>query len=432
MTRIFVVARTEFLALVRTKAFIIGILMAPLLIGVSIAFQVFAARQTDRDDHRFAVIDETGVLYDVLARAADTHNTESGSGSERRGPHYLPERPPTDVTDRGALRSALSDRVRAKELFAFVELPATLLDTNATDREQLRYYTETPSYSGLPNWIRSTVEREVTERRLATAALDPALIDRLTRETALTTLGLVTRDETGRINEGRRINELQTFVIPFALMYLLFIAVMSAAPPLLTAVVEEKMSRISEVLIASIPPFHLMAGKLLGVSAVSLILAGLYIGGGTYALASAGQLGLVAPSLFAWFAVFLVLAVLQYGAIFVAIGAACSDLKDSQSMMQPVMLVLLLPVIAVPVLLRAPESSFAIALTLFPTATPFLMLARLALSPPPPVWQVATGVGLTVVTTVACIAAGAKIFRIGLLMQGKPPNLPELLRWIRK
>jgi ABC-2 type transport system permease protein len=432
MKRILVVARTEFLALVKTKAFIIGILMVPVLIGISIAFQIFAARQGDRDDHRFAVVDDTGVLFAVLEKAALEHNAESGSGDTRKGPHYLPERAPTDAADRGALRSQLSDRVRSRDLFAFVEFPASLLTTDTTERDQLRYYTQTPSYSGLPNWIRSTIERAVTERRLATAALDPQVVARLTRDTTISTLGLVTRDASGQIVEGGRISEVQTFIVPFAMMYLLFIAVMSAAPPLLTAVVEEKMSRISEVLIASIPPFHLMAGKLLGVAAVSMVLALLYVGGGLYALMSAGQLGLVASSLFVWFVVFLVLAVLQYGAIFVAIGAACSDIKDSQSMMQPVMLVLMLPILAVPVILRSPESTFATVITLFPTATPFLMLARLAMSPPPPVWHVALGLVLTTAMTVACIAIGAKIFRVGLLMQGKAPNLPELLRWIRR
>jgi ABC-2 type transport system permease protein len=432
VTRIFVVAKTEFLALVRTKAFIIGILMVPVLIGLSIAFQIFAARQTDREDHKFAVIDDTGVLFGTLETAAAEHNREAGSGEARTGPHFLPERAPAGAADRDALVADLSDRVRSKALFAFVELPASLLDTSTTERDQLRYYTETPSYTSLPNWIRSTIERDVTHRRLASASIDATLIDRLTRDTSIATLGLVTRDATGRVGEARRVNELQTFVVPFAMMYLLFIAVMSAAPPLLTAVVEEKMSRISEVLIASIPPSHLMAGKLLGVSAVSAVLALLYVGGGLYALVSAGQVGLVAPALIGWFVLFLFLSVLLYGAVFVAIGAACSDLKDSQSMMQPVMIFLMLPLLASPVVIRAPESALSIGLSLVPTATPFLMLTRLAMTPPPPMWQVALGVALTAITTAFCVYAAGKIFRVGLLMQGKPPNLPELLRWIRR
>jgi ABC-2 type transport system permease protein len=192
------------------------------------------------------------------------------------------------------------------------------------------------------------------------------------------------------------------------------------------------MSRISEVLIASIPPMYLMAGKLLGVAAVAAVLALIYVGGGLYFLIASGYGNLIQISLVIWFVVFLLLAVLQYGSIFVAIGAACSDLKDSQSMMMPVMVLIMLPLIAVPVILRAPDSIFATVLSLVPTATPFLMLARLAMSPPPPIWQVALALSLTTAMTIGCIVIGGKIFRVGLLMQGKPPNLPELLRWIRR
>jgi ABC-2 type transport system permease protein len=101
-------------------------------------------------------------------------------------------------------------------------------------------------------------------------------------------------------------------------------------------------------------------------------------------------------------------------------------------MMQPVMLFLMLPLLAAPVVIRAPHSLLSVILSLVPTATPFLMLTRLALTPPPPLWQVVLGIALTVITTAACIFAASRIFRVGLLMQGKPPNLPELLRWIRQ
>ena len=133
----------------------------------------------------------------------------------------------------------------------------------------------------------------------------------------------------------------------------------------------------------------------------------------------------------AWFVVFLLCAVLMFGSVFIAIGAACSDLKDSQSMMQPVMMLLLLPMFASPIVLRQPDSMVSVVASLFPTGTPFLMLMRLAMTPPPPMWQVALSVAITLGTTALFVWAAARIFRVGLLMQGKPPNLPELLKWIR-
>lgn len=431
MSRALIVARAEFLAIVRGKAFIIGVLMMPVLIGASIAFQIVAERQGDVDDHRVAVIDRSGALYDALASAADEHNSENTRDGVRTGPVFLLERAdPAGHDDELAVR--LSERVRSRELFAFVDIPATIIDTTPDEADEIRYYTETPSYGTLPDWLRSTAEREAAAIRFASASVDASLVDRLSRRASLATLNHVSRAADGTITEARQVSQIETFLLPFALMYLLLIALLSAAPQLLTAVVEEKMSRISEVLIASIAPAQLMAGKLLGVAAVAVLLAMVYVIGGIYFALQSGRPDLIELRLLLWFVVFLLAAVLMFGSIFLAVGAACSDLKDSQSMMQPAMIVLLLPVLAAPVIIRAPHATLSVVLSMVPTATPFLMLVRLAMTPPPPLWQVAGSLLLTGLTTVLLVWGAGRIFRVGLLMQGKPPNLPELLRWIRQ
>jgi ABC-2 type transport system permease protein len=431
MSRIFVVATTEFLTLVKTKAFIIGILMLPVMLGLSFGFQIFAARHADLDDYKFAVIDHTGVLYAVVAEAARVHNQRVGEGAARTGPYFLPTQLDASAADLSNVRADLSSRVRKKELFGFVEIPASVLDVTQTDPDQIDYYTETPSYDSLPSWLNQVLQKEITGRRFATASVDRNLVAQLTRPARVTTLGLVERKADGTVSQAKRVNEIATFAVPFGMMYLLFIALMSSAAPLLTAVIEEKMSRISEVLISSITPTQLMLGKLVGVAGVAVLLALIYLGGGLYALLQSGQFELVQPSLIAWFVVFLLCAVLMFGSVFVAIGAACSDLKDSQSMMQPVMVFMLLPMFMSAIVMRQPNSMISVVASLFPTASPFLMLIRLAMSPPPPMWQVALSVVLTLGTTALFIWAAARIFRVGLLMQGKPPNLPELLKWIR-
>jgi len=431
MSRILVVATTEFLTLVRTKAFIIGILMLPLMIGLSTVFQIFAAKHADVDDHAFAVIDHTGVLFPVLQQAAGEHNRKSGPDGARTGPYFLPT-----AVDPGAraiddVKVELSQQVRDKHLFGFIEIPASVLDVTRTDADHIEYYTETPSYDALPDWIEATLQKEITGRRFATASIDRRLVSQLTRPASVTVLGLVARRADGKVSEAKEANPIQTFVMPFAMMYLLFIALMSSAPQLLTAVIEEKMSRISEVLISSITPTQLMLGKLLGVAAVAALLALVYLGGGVYALLSAGQADMIQPALLAWFVVYLLCAVLMFGSVFIAIGAACSDLKDSQSMMQPIMLLLVLPMFFAIIVLRQPNSTISVVASLWPTASPFLMLIRLAMTPPPPMWQVALSVLLTMGTMAVLVWAAGRIFRVGLLMQGKPPTLPELLRWIR-
>jgi ABC-2 type transport system permease protein len=133
----------------------------------------------------------------------------------------------------------------------------------------------------------------------------------------------------------------------------------------------------------------------------------------------------------AWFVVFLLLAVSIYGSLFIAIGSACSDLKDAQNLMTPAMMLIMIPALMWPAVTRAPQSALSVGASLFPPATPFLMLLRLALEERPPVWQVALGVGLTVLTTIFIVWAAGKIVRTGLLMQGKGITFSELFRWVK-
>src|SRR6185295_18738745 len=153
---------------------------------------------------------------------------------------------------------------------------------------------------------------------------------------------------------------------------------MTGAMHLLNAIIQEKMSKISEVLLGSVTPVELLAGKLLGVVAVSLLLTFVYLVGGIYVLMSSGRPDLIDPRLIAWFLVFMVCAALMYGSIFLAVGSACSDLKDSQSMVQPAMMLILLAYLGSFVVMRAPDSGLALGLSMFPTVTPFAMMLRLA------------------------------------------------------
>lgn len=432
MNRVFTVAVAELLALVKTKFFILGVLLVPLMIAVFIGFQTFAEHRSDLVNHRFAVIDRTGVLYPVIARAADEHNKEAGTGSSRRGAHFVAVEAPAAGESVDEVRLELSRRVRAEELIGFVDIPETVLEVGVRDPAPVQYYTETPTFDDLPDWLEATVNREIARQRFARASIDPELADRLTEAASMTTLGLVERDADGGVVQAREVNELQTFGLPFVLMYVLFLAVMMSAPHMMNAVIEEKMSRISEVLLASVTPFQLLAGKLIGIATLSVLLAMVYIGGGAYAALAWGEFGLMPPALMAWFLLFLLAAVLIFGSVFLAIGAACSDLKDAQSMVQPAMFFLLMPMFAAIMVMRAPNSTLSVVVSMIPTATPFLMLVRLAMTPPPPAWQVWASVVLTLTTAAVFVWAAGRIFRVGLLMQGKAPNLPELMKWIRR
>ncbi len=438
--KIFTVATTEFGTAVRSKSFLIGLLLLPIIVGASIFLQKFMADQVDTTPRNFAVIDRTGKLYPVIAAAADANNQNlnDDEGKQRR-PAFQPTevKPPASKDEAQTTLLDLSDQVRSGKLFAFVELPDNLMEPMGG---AIQYYSNTPNDSTLRDWLNNIVSTQVRTIRFSGSGIDQQLATRLNSPVPTENLGLLDRDTSaitssstgagGRIKAAEKIDPIRTFAVPAVLLFVMFFVIMSSAPHLLNSVLEEKMSRVSEVLLGSVTPFELMMGKLLGNVGIASLLAMLYVGGG-YAVASYfGYADVITPSLLALLALFLVLAVLLYGSLYMAVGAACSELKDAQSLMMPVMLISMLPMFVWTAVIQNPASPISVGMSLFPPATPFLMMMRMALKPSPPFWQVALGIGLTLATTVACVWAGGKIFRTGLLMHGKAPTFRELARWV--
>ena len=423
-----IVAQSEFALLVRSKAFLISLILMPVVMGGSVLAIRLTKDTADLTDRRFAYVDHSGVIGPGLEAAAK----ERFEAAERAG-RTVARFVPLGVDPRGrsseALRLELSDRVRRRELFAFVEIPAHVLAPEGA--AEVRYHSDHPSYEALPNWLRTAVNRAILNERFRNAGVDAAAAARLTRQAPLAQLGLFDRGADGRVVEAEEVDTVRAFVLPGVMLALMYITIMTSAPQLLNSVIEEKMSRVSEVLIASVTPFQLMMGKLTGSAGVSFLIALLYIGGGLGVAAYYGYLSAVTPAMLASFALFLVMAVFLFGSMFIAIGAACTDLKDSQNMMTPVMLLVMLPLFTWAAILRSPDGMLAVALSLVPTAAPFLMMLRIALQPGPPVWQVLLSVAVMAAFTVLCVWAAGKIFRTGLLMQGKSATIPEMIRWVR-
>ena len=426
MHKSLIVASAEFGTLVRSKAFIVSLILMPVIMGVSVLLIRVTKDATDTNERRFAYVDRSGIAAPLLEAAAQARNATAAQDGR---PRFIPVAVDVAGKAEDELRLELSDRVRDKELFAFVEIPSDIADPDATTG--IRYYSDAPSYSALPDWLRTTVNQAVFAQRFREADVDPGLVARLTRPASVSNLSLFERDPSGTVRPGEEVDPFRAIGVPAVMMVLMFIIVMAGAPQLLNSVIEEKMSRISEVLIGSVAPFELMMGKLLACASVSLMLAAIYIAGGLVMASSYGYSGAVTPAMAGWFVLFLLMAVLIFGSIFIAIGAACTDLKDSQNMVTPVMLFMMVPVFTWGAVLRAPESTLAIGLSLFPTVAPFLMLLRIALQPGPPMWQVLLSVLLMALTTFAAVWAAGRIFRTGILMQGKSASVAEMIRWIK-
>lgn len=428
MPKTLIIAESEFTTLTRSKAFVIGLLMMPILMAVGLGAQRFTRNASDRGDHRFVVVDRTGVLYDAIQAMAGQWNRREAADPSSDGGRYLPERADFAATDDRA-RASLSDRVRTGELYAFVEIPADVLPPSSTSR--ILFYSSHAADRALPAWLGQIVNAAIIARRFRDAHVDAWVVTSLMHQTPVERLGLVERSANGEIKAAAGIDPVRTEILPFAMMMIVFFSVMSTGPQLLNTTIEEKMNRVSEVLIGSVTSFELMMGKLLGTMGVAMLLSVVYVAGGIFVAWHLGYGDAVTPASVGWLFAFLVLATLMYGSVFIAIGAACTDLKDAQAMMPPAMIVIMLPFMMWAPVFRAPASGVSLALTLWPTAAPFLMLLRIAIPPGPPVWQVGLSFGLTAVAALAAVYGAGKIFRTGLLMQGKAPTFAEMWRWIR-
>ena len=430
MRRVLTIARSEFQTAVRSRGFLVGIMLMPLLFGGAVVLQHIVERQSNSAMRRVGIVDETGQLFAPLAAATEAWNRGKRDIGPNvpDGPQFAVERIPPGP-DRQALRLALSERVRRQELFAFVELPAGLLGTSGSVR--IRYYSAAPAFRELPDWLQRAILKEVVSRRFIQANVSPIVVASLLKPVGTDEFGLAARGTDGHVREALELDRVRTIGIPVAFMFVLFLVVVMTTPQLMNSVLEEKMSRISEVLLGSVRPFELMLGKLLASTAVSALMTVVYLTGGGWAANRWGYLDVLDPWMVAWFVVFLLLSVLMYGSFFIAIGAACSDLKDAQNLMGPAMVILMVPALTWTLVTRAPQSAFAVGVSLFPPATPFLMLLRLALPERPPAWQVVLGMLLTLAATMAVVWAAGRIVRTGLLMQGKGVSVGEMWRWIR-
>ena len=334
------------------------------------------------------------------------------------------------TNDAAHMALALSDRVRKKEIFAFIIIEADALESGGKPPQSVvNYHSGSLTYDQIQQWIAGPLNERIQQMRLQASNLDARIVREATRRVLVGNLGLVKADAAGNPIRAEQSNLAANIFVPIGLMMLMFMVVMGSAGPLMNSVLEEKMQRIAEVLLSSIPPFQLMLGKLLGTVAVALTTGSVYLLGAYLALKRAGYVQYFPWDQVWWFIAFLSLAVLMFGAIFIAIGASVTDMKEAQSMMTPAMLLLVSPMFVWFNVVREPNSTIALAMSLIPPMTPMLMIVRQSVPPGVPVWQPLSGIVLVLAATLICVFAAGRIFRVGMLMQGKGAKVSEMMRW---
>ena len=213
-----IVAVSEFTTLTRSKAFLVGLALMPVIMAIGVGVQKFTRENVDTKDHRFVVVDRSGVLYPAIASAAERSNQSAIDGGTRKAPRYLPVEQSFAPDDQAA-RSVLSDRVRKEELYAFVEIPADIVDPGSNT--SVTYYSNHPADQSMPTWIAAVVNREVLNLRFRDVAIDRALVSRLTKRVEVSELGLLERDQTGAIKAASKVDKVRTMAIPAGMMMIM-------------------------------------------------------------------------------------------------------------------------------------------------------------------------------------------------------------------
>jgi ABC-2 type transport system permease protein len=428
------IARREYIAAVHTKGFIIGLVIAPIIMGGGfIALAVFKDR-VDTNDKVIALIDHSGVVAESVVEAAEAHNEgylfdESG---KQVSPAYKIEVLEPDPEGAGRQKLDLSDRVREGDIHAFVEIGPDVLHPGGDPKtSQIAYHAENAALDDIRRWVEQPINGRLRELRLEEAGVDVSSMEDLFSWIGAEPMGLLSKDEaSGDIRDAKRSSEARAFGVPFFIVMIMFLITMMGAVPLLQAVMEEKNQRIAEVMLGSVKPFQFMMGKVLGGVGVSMTASVVYIAAGLYAFRHFGLGDDIPYSLLAWFFVYMFLNIVMMGSVMAALGSTCNDAKEAQSVTMPAMAPLMVPMFTIVPIATAPMSGFATVLSLLPVFAPIVMTLRLSTTATIPAWQPWVGLAGVVVFALITVWAGGRIFRVGILMQGKPPHLSSMIRWI--
>lgn len=462
ITKVFDVAAREYKSTALTKAFFFGVFAFPVLvIGIITILVPLFDSPPKRLQGTVAVADSAGADGPIAAaltehfkpekvQQAYDKKFEAMKAELEKSPVPMPPAAkdqaiaaiktklgePPDVKivrlDAGADMAAEKDRIKADlpkgrgEPTPDRRLALVIVGPEALqDKGEFEMYVGRGLDAELSNQLRDVTGRAIVDTRLKLAGLDAEKVRALS---ARPEGKAVTLTETGETKS----NEALQLLLPFGFMMLLWIAVFSSGQYLLTTTIEEKSSRVMELLLSAVSPVQLMTGKIIGQALVGLTILAVY---GAAAFITAQQfnvLSLIPLHMLPWLAVYFFVAYFLIGSMMAAIGSAVNEMREAQAFMGVAMLVLMIPFFLWNLIIRQPNSTFSTVASFIPPISPFVMVMRLGQTTEPiPMWQIIGSAVVGLVSVVIAVWAAAKIFRVGVLMYGKPPTPMQLLKWIR-
>jgi len=424
VNKLWTIFKREYLTRVKTKGFIIGTVLTPLFIIILTIGPGLLMTLKSEKAKRISVVDLSGIVYDNLVTAvSDT----SGSGKRL----YEFTRVPANSENLDEVKADLSQSVDKNQFDSYIIIPSDIVETNES-----QFYAKSVSNFDENRMFQNAISQIITNYRLQQSNLDPEFVNKLTKRINLKTF---------KVAKGGAAEEDQglSFIVTFIMVMFLYMALIMYGVFVMRSVYEEKQSRVVEVLISSCKPFQLMAGKVLGVGAVGLtqyfiwaaVAALLTIySGAIIGMFTAGASGFSIPtipiSVLVYFIVFFVLGYLLYATIYAALGAMVNTDQDAQQLQFPVMTFIIVAFFFAFYIIKNPNASLSKIVSQIPLFAPITMFTRIAIQMPP-FSEILLSIVILVLTIIFLIWLAGKIFRVGILMYGKRPTLPELLNWIK-
>jgi ABC-2 type transport system permease protein len=413
------IIRREYVESAKKKSFIISTILAPILVLAIYAIPLATMYLVPPEQVSIAVLDRTGVL--APAFVSSLSDTLASGGRKYR----VMIADPKD-RDPDTYKKMLVESVKNNALDVLIEIPADVFDRGGVNYISKDYFNER-----VMDDVRGTLDSVVIARRLEREGMDYSRVSALTErvhldEKKITRSGVMEDKEV----VGR-------FVLVTVFVMILYMTLLSWGISVQRSIIEEKSSRVIEVMLSSVEPRDLFIGKIIGIGSLGLtqiaIWAVIILAVGfssSFVFAEVSRYVSVSFADVGFFVLFFVLGFLLYSSLFTIIGAMCSTEQDAQQLQSIVVFPMVIPIMLTFFVIQNPTSTLATVLSLIPLFTPMLMLARVVISEPS-AWEVVLGIVLLVATTYGVILFSARVFRVGVLMYGKRPSLREVLRWYR-
>ena len=417
MRKILTVIRKEYLERVRSKSFLIGTLLGPLLMSMFIVIPVLVAGKGSEDTRTVGVIDPSGLYFDSLVEVMADWGRENVNLALMTGGSG-----PTE-----AALDEMKDAILTESIHSGILIAVDFLESG-----KATFYNQSVSAVFMQEEVlEPALNRVLREGRFAAAQVPDSLFSYLSERTEWSNIAL--NAEGGEEEQDEDVG----FVMAFVLIMIIYLMVIMYGSHTLTAVIEEKSSRMVEVLLASISPGDLMLGKVMGIGLAGLTQFAIW-SGTLFVLSqrgvSVGELSLdtafLTPVILINFIAFFLLGFFLYATLYAGIGAMCNTVQDSQQFHTPLVMGLVLPMMMLSLVLRSPDSTVSVVLSLIPLFSPVIMFMRVCVETPP-LWQIALSWALMALSIWLAARMAGKLFRMGILMYGASPTWATLIKVLK-